>query len=211
MTTLTQAALHAAAPGAHADIWLPALQAAFDRWQFNTPQRQAAALGQFAVEAGPDFSELGEDLYYTHAERIAEVWPTKFSCPEAAASYTKSPQRLANYVYAGKLGNGDTASGDGYRFCGGGICQLTGRDEYTEFADMLGISVDAAADLVRTPEGAAMSGCWYLASNGCLPLADAWMLTAITRRVNGAAMFGLKERIAASNAALRAFQRGISA
>ena len=205
MTKLTAAVLHAAASGADPDVWLPALQTAFDACEVNTPRRIAAALGQFAVEAGEDFGELSENVNYTHADRIAAVWPTKFACAEAAASYCHAPERLANFVYAGKLGNGNTASGDGWRFRGRGLIQITGREEYSELAEAIDMTPEAAAAYCETPEGAAISGCWYLAANGCLPLADAWMLTAITKRVNGSAMLGWKERLQFSNLALKAF------
>jgi predicted chitinase len=111
-----------------------------------------------------------------------------FSTPQAAEPYCLDPQRFADTVYAGVNGNGDAASGDGYRFRGRGLIQLTGRNEYAAFGQAIGKTAEEAAEFCETPDGAAASGCWYLAANGCLPLADAWDIDAITRRVNGEAM-----------------------
>jgi putative chitinase len=199
---ISAAVLRAAAPHADPTTWLPALQAAFDKWGLNTPRRVAAALGQFSVEAGDDFGEVVENLNYTHVLRICQVWPNEFPTPADATPYVANPEKLANRAYAERLGNGTEASGDGWRFRGRGLIQLTGRDEYTAFAGAQGMSVDDASAWCETPAGAAMSGCWYLATRGCLELADAWMIKSITLRVNGSAMLGLNDRIAASNAAL---------
>ena len=199
MISLTVAALHAAAPRADPGVWLPVLTAAFDRWDINTPRRVAAALGQFAVEAGDDFGELRECLNYTHAERIAAVWPSVFPTVATARPYIGNPEMLANRVYANKLGNGPEATGDGWAFRGRGMIQITGRDEYRGAWAALG---DHPVEWFASPEGAALSGAWYFTSRGCLSLADQWMLTAITKRVNGAAMLGLRKRREASNRAL---------
>ena len=92
--------------------------------------------------------------------------------------------------------------GDGYRFRGRGLIQLTGRDEYEAFGRAIGKTAEEAAAFCETHEGAAWSGCWYLARNGCLPLADAWDIDAITRRVNGPAMEAASERLRYSDAML---------
>jgi predicted chitinase len=205
MPTPLEAAILAAAPQASLAIWKEPLRVAFIHWELGTGMRVCAALGQFAVEAGPDFGELVENLNYTHAARIAAVWPRHFPTADAAQAYVGHPEMLANRVYANELGNGNAASGDGWRFRGRGLIQLTGRDEYSEFAETMGTTPEAASAYLETPEGAAMSGAWYLASRGCLSLADVWRLSAITQKVNGAALEGLGARITASNAALRAW------
>ena len=152
-------------------------------------------MGQFLVEAGPALKEIVEDLYYT-PDRACQVWPALFPTPAEAEPYCADPRQFADFVYANVNGNGDAASGDGYRFRGRGLIQLTGRDEYAAFARAIGRTAEQAADFCDTTEGAAFSGCWYLASNGCLPLADQWDIDAITRRVNGDAMeaAGLRRR-----------------
>jgi predicted chitinase len=180
-------AMRVVCPQANAALWVPALIAAFERFDFSNERRRAAAMGQFLVEAGPALSGTVEDLDYS-PERACQVWPALFSNPSAAEPYCADPRRFADHVYAGVNGNGDAASGDGYRFRGRGLIQLTGRDEYGAFGRAIGKTADEAADFCETTDGAAWSGCWYLASNGCLPLADAWDIDAITRRVNGPAM-----------------------
>ena len=181
------AAMRVVCPRANGSVWVPALVAAFERFDLSNARRRAAAMGQFLVEAGPALNETVEDLYYS-ADRACQVFPALFSTPEVAAPYCADPRRFADYVYAGVNGNGDAASGDGYRFRGRGLIQLTGRNEYAAFGRAIGKTPEEAAAFCETPEGAAYSGCWYLASNGCLPLADAWDIDAITRRVNGDAM-----------------------
>lgn len=181
------AAMRIVCPEANAAVWAPALVAAFSRFDFSNDRRRAAAMGQFLVEAGPALNEIVEDLDYS-AERACQVFPALFPTPAAAEPYCASPRLFADTVYAGINGNGDAASGDGYRFRGRGLIQLTGRDEYAAFGRAIDKTPEQAAEFCETTEGAATSGCWYLASNGCLPLADAWDIDAITLRVNGESM-----------------------
>ena len=181
------AAMRLVCPEANAALWAPALISAFEKFDFSNDRRRAAAMGQFLVEAGPALNEIVEDLDYT-PERACQVWPALFPTPAAAEPYCGDQRQFADFVYANVNGNGDAASGDGYRFRGRGLIQLTGRDEYAAFARAIGRTAEQAADFCDTTEGAAFSGCWYLASNGCLALADQWDIDAITRRVNGDAM-----------------------
>ncbi len=174
-------------PEADAALWVPALISAFSKFDFSNNRRRAAAMGQFLVEAGPALNETVEDLYYS-PERACQVFPALFPSAAAAEPYCNDPRRFADLVYANVNGNGDAASGDGYRFRGRGLIQLTGRDEYAAFGRAIDKTPEQAAEFCETTEGAAFSGCWYLASNGCLPLADQWDIDAITRRVNGDAM-----------------------
>lgn len=183
---LTQA-MRIVCPQANAARWVPAVLSAFAKFGLSDDRRRAAAMGQFLVEAGSALNETVEDLHYS-ADRACQVFPSRFSTPQAAEPYCLDQQRFADYVYAGVNGNGDAASGDGYRFRGRGLIQLTGRNEYAAFGRAIGKTPEEAAEFCETPDGAASSGCWYLAANGCLPLADAWDIDAITRRVNGEAM-----------------------
>lgn len=198
------AALNMVAPHVRTDVWAPSLVAAFAKFDLLTNKRMAAAIGQFLVEAGDGFEELAENLNYVHASRIVAVFPNEFPTEADATPFVGNPQALANVVYANKLGNGDQASGDGFRFRGRGLIQLTGRDEYSEFAAAMDMTAEQASAYCETPVGAAMSGCWYLASRGCLLLADQWALSTITRKVNGNAMEGNDRRIAYANAMLHA-------
>jgi predicted chitinase len=197
-------ALKSVAPNVDVNTWVPALSAAFTKFDAATNKRMAAAVEQFLVEAGSGFGEVVENLRYTHASRIVAVFPKEFPTVADAEPFVNNPEALGNRAYANKLGNGDEASGDGFRFRGRGLIQLTGRSEYTEFATTVGMTAEQASQFCETPAGAAMSGCWYLSSRGCLPLADVWALSKITRKVNGAAMLGNKDRIAFSSAMLQA-------
>jgi predicted chitinase len=199
-----EAALRTVAPHASETTWLPGLTAAFIKFDLKTNRRVAAAIGQFLVEAGAAFQELTENLTYTHAARLVAVYPREFPTQAAAEPYLNQPEALANLVYANRLGNGDTASGDGYRFRGRGLIQLTGRSEYAEFGATVGKSAEDAAAYCESPEGAAVSGCWYLASRGCLVLADTWSISKITLKVNGQGMQGNAQRIQYANDMLKA-------
>jgi putative chitinase len=199
-----QAALAAAAPQADPAIWLAPLTDALISARIDTAHRIAAFLGQVAVEAGPGFQELAENLRYTHAERICAVFPTAFPDVAAALPCVGNPEALADAAYAGRLGNGDASTGDGWRFRGRGLIQITGRSNYTALAATLRMTPEQAADYCERPAGAAASAAWFWATRNLNPLADAWTLAAITLRVNGTAMEGHAARVAASTAALDA-------
>jgi predicted chitinase len=126
MATLQQA-LKKVAPQVDAARWAPALAAGFAKFGINTNKRVAAAVGQFLSEAGSAFQELEEHLYYTHAERLHAVFPKEFPTVAAATPYVKNPEKLGDFVYANRNGNGNVASGDGYLFRGRGLIQITGR------------------------------------------------------------------------------------
>lgn len=196
------AALHAVAPRVNTGKWGRPLQDAFAKFDLGTDKRQAAAIGQFLVEAGDDFGEVVEDLYYTHADAVMRAFGSHFASEQEAEQFLRNPSKLANRVYANRLGNGDEASGDGYRYRGRGLIQLTGKTEYADFAKSIGQTSEQASDYCETPEGAAMSGCWYLATRNCLPAADAWDIRTVTRLVNGSKMLGLAQRTAYANAML---------
>jgi putative chitinase len=191
-------ALHSVLPAVDATIWLPALTAAFAKYGLNTPLRIAAAMGQFVAEADSGFTALRENLNYS-AEALLVHFPHEIPDQATADRYADQGEAIGNLVYAGRNGNGDVASGDGYHFRGGGLTQLTGRKNYQAFATEIGMGIDQVADYVATPEGAALSGCWYFSTSGCLPLADTWRLTDITRIVNGPALEGLATRIDYAN------------
>ncbi|MBI3677962.1 MAG: glycoside hydrolase family 19 protein [Proteobacteria bacterium] len=197
------AALSIVAPGVNRSTWLQPLLAAFAKFDVTNNKRKAVAIGQFLVEAGASFQEVVENLNYTHADHIAAVFPHAFPTAQSAQPFVGNSQALADRVYANRLGNGDEQSGDGYRFRGRGLIQLTGRDEYAEFGATIGKSAEDTAAYCETPEGAAASGCWYLSARGCLSLADAWEISLVTRKVNGAAMLGNAQRIAYAQAMLK--------
>lgn len=194
------AALRAANPVVDQDMWLPALTPAMLKAKIITPRRIAAFLGQISQEAGPGFHEVTENLNYTHAYRICQVFPSEFPTQALASAYVSQPEKLADVCYAHKLGNGGPESS--WRFRGRGLIQLTGRDEYSAFAKWAAMTIDAAADYAATPEGAAASACWYWTWKSLNTFADSWDLATVTRRVNGSAMEGHADRVAMAKAAL---------
>jgi len=197
-------ALHTVLPAVNSALWLPALTSAFAKYDINTPLRISAAMGQFVAEADSGFTALRENLNYTAAE-LLKIFPHEVPDQATAERYAGNAQAIGNLVYARRNGNGDVASGDGYKFRGGGLTQLTGRSNYQAFATAIGMEIDRVPDYVATPEGAALSACWYFSNGGCLPLADAWRLTDITRIVNDGALEGLATRIDYANRFREAF------
>jgi putative chitinase len=198
------AALRAAAPLADAQTWIRALRMPMAEAEIITPRRIAAFLGQAVAEAGNGFRGIAENLNYTHAEVLCHVFPHEFPDLTVATACVGNPERIASIAYANRLGNGGPDTGDGWRFRGRGLLQLTGRDEYAAFGRFCGRSPEEIADWCGTPDGAAASACWYWTSQALNPLADTWDLAGITVRVNGRAMLGFATRIAAANAALNA-------
>jgi putative chitinase len=168
----------------HADpAFAPLIDEAAGAHDIATPLRVAHWLAQMAEETGY-FRVFEEDLDYTSAARIAEVWPSRFT-PASAARFVGNPEALANSVYAGRMGNGDAASGDGWRYRGRGALQTTGRDGYAQAAKIVGTDFVAEPDLLALPEHAFMSAAAFWQANGCNQLADADDIAAVTRRVNG--------------------------
>jgi len=163
------------------------LARACERFGITTPAAVAAFIGQCRAESA-DFTRLEEGLYYTTPERIRAVFPSRVPSLADAAKLARNPKALANRVYASRLGNGDEASGDGYRFIGRGLIQLTGRDNYTAAAADCGKLYLERPDLVAQPEDACLTAAWFWASRNLSTLADSAQWDAITRAVNGPAM-----------------------
>jgi putative chitinase len=177
------------------------LSAACARFGIDTPLRRAAFLSQCAHESS-GFTKREESLSY-RAERLMQVWPKRFPTLAIARQYAAAPEKLANKVYASRMGNGDEASGDGWRFRGRGFKQLTGRDNYTACAMALGKTVDEMADYIGTDEGAAMSAAWFWACNHLNRYADARDIRTLTQKINGG-LLGIDQRTALFKSACRA-------
>ncbi len=159
------------------------LSSAMSEFGIDTPLRQAAFLAQVAHESA-ELSALEECLAYSPS-RIMDVFPRHVSSWQDADRLSKSPERLANRVYASRNGNGDEASGDGYRYRGRGLIQLTGRDNYRLAASALHLPLLDQPELLIKPEHAARSAAWFWFSRGCNALADAGNFLAITKKING--------------------------
>lgn len=182
-----------------AAAWLAPVCQAMDEWDINTSARMAAFLAQIIHESA-SFSQLTENLKYS-ASRLCVVWPKRFANEQAAAPYAGNPERLANLVYANRMGNGDERSGDGYQFRGRGLIQLTGRDNYTRCGRALQLDLLAAPDLLLQPAGASRSAGWFWKSSGLNELADPRPgvnpvegFGKICQKINGGYL-GLEERI----------------
>ena len=160
----------------------------------DTGLRLAHFMAQVLHESGA-LTITEESLFYTHAERIRDVWPTRFKTVADAEPYTKNPEKLANFVYGNRKDIGNDQPGDGFRFIGRGLIQITGRDSYFRFGKKLG------ADLIADPK-LAFSQQWCLplaaeewTEKGCNELADADDVKGVTKKINGGTI-GLAERIA---------------
>jgi putative chitinase len=175
-----------------ADDWAAALRPAMTRFRITTNGRIAAFLAQVGHESG-EFCRLEENLVYRAPSRLVAVWPRRFCDACAAQPFVGDAERLANFVYAGRMGNGDAASGDGYRFRGRGLIQLTGRENYERASAALGLDLLAQPELLSSRGPAALSAAWFWDDRGLNALADQGAFEEITRRINGG-MTGLDER-----------------
>ena len=176
----------------YADHWHEALEQLLPDYEINTPQRIAAFVAQCAHESG-GFRFVKENLNYKAAS-LRKIFGKYFADDAIAAAYANKPEMIANRVYANRMGNGDEASGDGYRYCGRGLIQLTGKDNYTFFAGSMSISEADAAEYLATFEGACQSACWFWEQNNLNRFADAGDIKGLTRAINGG-YIGLEDRI----------------
>lgn len=180
------------------------VSAACERFEITTPRRVAMFVAQCSHES-MGFARREENLYYSNALRLTRVWPTRFHGIADAARYVRSPRALANHVYASRNGNGDEAGGDGWRFRGRGLLQITGRANYQAAAEALGEPYVEAPELVALPHHAAMTAGWYWAANHLNDAADACDVRGATRLINGSAMAGLDDRRELYGMAMQAF------
>jgi putative chitinase len=177
--------------------WLEPLTAAFTRFEINTPERQAAFIGQCAHESA-NFKTLQENLNYS-AKGLNATWPSRFPSEAEAQPFHRQPEKIANKVYSGRMGN--LEDGDGWKYRGRGLIQLTGKDNYRLASDALGIDFIADPDLVLTKEYAALTAAWYWNKRGLNKEADAKDFTGMTKKINGG-VIGLADRVAHINTAL---------
>ncbi|MBH9322969.1 glycoside hydrolase family 19 protein [Pseudomonas aeruginosa] len=184
--------------GHRAGFFVPALNVAMERFGITSPVRVAAFVAQVGHESS-QLTRLMENLNYS-ARGLAATWPSRYlgadGPPNALAQgLARNPQAIANNAYASRNGNGDEASGDGWRYRGRGLLQITGRSNYRAVGAGLGQPLEAEPDLLEQPEWAALSAAWWWASHGLNELADRGEFAAITRRINGG-LIGQAERMA---------------
>lgn len=185
------------------DYWYDALYQILPEYEINTPQRVAAFIAQCAHESG-NFKFLKENLNYKAAS-LRKVFPKYFPDDATAARYANKPEMIANRVYGGRMGNGPEESGDGFRYCGRGLIQLTGKNNYTFFAGSIGIEdMDECIEYLQTFEGAVQSACFFWETTKLNNEADAGDIKTMTRKINGG-YIGLEDRIKHYEHALHVF------
>ena len=170
--------------------WFEPLTETFFRYEINTPKRQAAFIGQCQHESN-NFRTLKENLNYS-AEALCRVWPTRFASIEEAQPYNRNPEKIANKVYSGRLGNTDI--GDGWKYIGRGLIQITGKQNYTLAGDALRADFLRMPDLVLQPRYAALTAGWYWNKRNLNKEADESDYETMTRKINGG-LIGLVDRI----------------
>jgi putative chitinase len=184
------------------DHWFHALSEILPEYDINSPKRVAAFLAQCAHESG-GFKFLKENLNYK-AESLVKVFPKYFKTLDEAKKYEKQPEKIANKIYGGRMGNSPESSGDGFRYCGRGLIQLTGKDNYTLFAASIDTPIEDIPEYLQTFEGAVQSACYFWESTGLNKEADAGDIKTMTRKINGG-YIGLDDRIKHYEHALHIF------
>ncbi|CAB4133614.1 COG3179 Predicted chitinase [uncultured Caudovirales phage] len=175
----------------YADHWHEALSILLPDYEINTPKRIAAFIAQCAHESG-GFRFLKENLNYK-AESLMKTFPKYFHDIGTAKQYEKQPVKIASKIYANRMGNGDEASQEGYKYCGRGLIQLTGKDNYSWFAASIETPVEQVSEYLETFEGAAQSACWFWETNNLNKWADAGDIEKMTKIINGGTI-GLEDR-----------------
>jgi len=183
------------------DQYVEPLNNALQQFQINNPERIAMFMAQVGHESG-GLTQIQENLNY-RADRLPVVFPRYFRDVNPNA-YARNPEKIANRVYANRMGNGPESSGDGYRYRGRGLIQLTGHDNYARFANDMDMSIEEAVEYLSIPEGAAMSAAWFWSKNGLNEIADRGDVVAATKRINGGTI-GLADRQAHYSEALHIF------
>lgn len=197
---ITESDLHAILPRCDLGRWHGPLTHAMASAGLNTPRRAAMFLAQIGHESD-QLTRVEESLDYS-AARLLALWPQRFD-PTMAARYAHHPERIANIVYAHRLGNGPAASGDGWRFRGRGPIQITGRANYRDCGAWLRRDLEADPAALLDPAVGAAAAVWFFCEKARgIDGADRADLEAVTRRINGG-LRGLSERTAYYRAAMR--------
>ena len=179
-------------PTARANVIQSIFDDVCEKYNIDTPFDKSAFLAQICHESG-EFSIKTENMNYTTPQRIVDIWPSRFGAGKLDPNeYAKNPQKLANEVYANRMGNGNQDSGDGYRYRGAGFLQLTGKESFKKYAGYIGKSIEDTAALVRSDDFWAMdSAAWeYVVDKKLLGVTD---FELITKRINGG-LIGFGER-----------------
>lgn len=192
MSLLTVQQLSQIIPGnTYVKEWHEALEKCLVQYGINTPARIAAFLAQCAHESG-NFRTIKENLNY-RAESLLKVFPKYFKTVTEAKQFEKKPEKIANRIYGGRMGNGPEATGDGWKYCGRGLIQLTGKNNYQAFATSINMPLEQVPEYLATFEGAVNSACWFWKNNNLNELADKKDIVGMTKRINGGTI-GLEDR-----------------
>ena len=169
--------------------WVEPLNETFSKYDISTPKRQACFIGQCMHESG-GFKFLKENLNYS-ASALMRTWPSRFPDMDTAEKYERNPEKIANKVYGGRMGN--TEEGDGAKYIGRGLIQLTGKENYANCGLGLGVDLLGNPDWLATPKYAALSAGWYWNKRNLNPLADAMDIEGLTKKINGG-LIGIADR-----------------
>lgn len=172
--------------------WSNILNAVSVEFEITTPARLVAWLAQCGHESA-QFRHLRECMSYS-AVTMMNTWPSRFRDLAHAQQYARQPEKLANYVYALRLGNGPPETGDGWRYRGGGVIQLTGKTQYKLAGEAIGVPLESTPNKIEQPLTAARVAGWYWKDHGLNELADVGEFDRITETINGPAKLGLAER-----------------
>ncbi len=176
-----------------AEAWADAAMEILPKYEITTANRIAGFFAQCGHES-MGFKVLEENLHY-RAETLDKIFPKYFkNAGRDANAYAKQPQKIANVVYAGRMGNGDAASNDGFNFRGRGPIQLTGRENYTNFGKTVGLTAEQVIDYIQTKKGALESACWYWKSRNLNAACDDNDIVKMTKLINGGTI-GLDDRL----------------
>ena len=173
-----------------AGLFAPHLFDAATKWEVSV-----AALPMFLAQLAHEsrmFKDMSENMNYANASQIRRTWPKRFANNSAAVAFVSKPERLANFVYADRIGNGDAASGDGWKYRGRGLIQITGKDNYRDAGESLGLPLLEEPELLEEPVHAADAAGWFWKQRDLNRFWD--MVTYCTRAINGG-ITGLPERI----------------
>ena len=166
-----------------AEKWVDAISATCVRFDINTPLRVAGFVSQISHESN-GFRATVEDLHY-RASSLMAVWPSRFPNLDVANAYAMKPEKIANRAYCDRMGNGDEVSGDGWKYRGRGLIQLTGKDNYAAFAMKCDNEALTKPDLVAETDLAAESAGWFWSTRNLNNYADEGNVEGMTRRING--------------------------
>ncbi len=221
MTPKVEHIVAAGVKQATAQKWVDAVAAACQEFNIDTPQRIAGFLSQCAHESG-GFERLQENLNYS-ADGMAGIWPKRFAVlgPDGkpvkkdgknqpnkfALALHRKPEMIANVVYSGRMGNGPTESGEGWKYRGRGLKQLTGKTNHSNCSKGLGVDLVDNPDLLLEPIYAARSAAWFWATNNCNSFADSGDIEGLTRRINGG-LIGIEDRKKRYASAMRSLSAG---